>query len=136
MELDDESLDSEEGIIIDGEHVPFSRLARLLPAILGRRRRSPNDTGDEAKREDEEERLSSSARGEAVMPNSASVATSDAISTGVSCGGRGDDATDTTTATTASTASTASTAAADDDGDDDGDDDDDGDADGEVQLSG
>jgi len=35
------------GIVIDGVEVPWSQLARLMPAMLGRRRRTPSDTGDE-----------------------------------------------------------------------------------------
>lgn len=56
-------------IMIDGVEVPWSQLMRMLgvpapapaPARLGRRRRSPSDTGDEAKEQDSQERRSSQA---------------------------------------------------------------------------
>jgi WD repeat-containing protein 42A len=43
------------GLMVDGVPVPWSELARFLPALLGRRRRTDSDTGDEAKAEDEQE---------------------------------------------------------------------------------
>jgi hypothetical protein len=45
--------DEQVGIVIDGVPIPWSQLARFLPALLGRRRRAATDTGDEEKEEAE-----------------------------------------------------------------------------------
>lgn len=97
------------GLVVDGVPVPWSQLARFMPALLGRRRRTDSDTGDEAKEADEEEHPHHhlhEAHEEPIVHGAGGAADRGAPTTGNAVGdggGEGDQAMATPTAGTADT---------------------------------